>query len=101
MRCDDLRAGARGPRFAGQAAELGVLSLYAADPAAFGSDSESTGVLLASHAALAIAAARTEAGLLAALDSREMIGQAKGTLMERCKITGCRRSGCWSTRPRP
>jgi hypothetical protein len=30
-----------------------------------------------------MAAARTEAGLLTALDSREMIGQAKGILMER------------------
>jgi AmiR/NasT family two-component response regulator len=33
-------------------------------------------------------AARKEAGLLTALDSREMIGQAKGILMERYKITG-------------
>jgi hypothetical protein len=34
-------------------------------------------------------------------DSPEMTGQAKGILMERYKITGCRRSGCWSPRPRP
>jgi hypothetical protein len=91
VRCDDLWTDARWPRFARQAADLGVrsmlsfqlfaggdsfgaLNLYAADPAAFGSDSESTGLLLASHAALAMAAARTEAGLLTALDSREMIG---------------------------
>ena len=51
-------------------------------------DSESTGILLASHAALAMAADRTQAGLLTAMDSREMIGQAKGILMERYKITG-------------
>ncbi len=105
VRCDDLRADGRWPRFARQAAGLGVLSvlcfqlfaggdsfgalnLYAADPAAFGPDSESTGILLASHAALAMAAARTQAGLLIAMDSREMIGQAKGILMERYKITG-------------
>ena len=104
VRCDDLRADDRWPRFARQAADLGVLSvlcfqlfaggdsfgalnLYAADPAAFGPDSESTGILLASHAALAMAADRTQAGLLTAMDSREMIGQAKGILMERYKIT--------------
>ena len=104
VRCDDLRADDRWPRFARQAAGLGVLSvlcfqlfaggdsfgalnLYAANAAAFGQDSESTGILLASHAALAMAAARTETGLLTAMDSREMIGQAKGILMEWYKIT--------------
>ena len=104
VRCDDLRADDRWPRFARQATGLGVLSvlcfqlfaggdsfgalnLYAANTAAFGQDSESTGILLASHAALAMAAARTETGLLTAMDSREMIGQAKGILMERYKIT--------------
>ena len=110
VRCDDLRIDGRWPRFARQAASLGVLSvlsfqlfaagdsfgalnLYAAGPAAFDPDSESTGILLASHAALAMAAARTQAGLLTALDSREMIGQAKGILMERYKITGVQAFG--------
>jgi GAF domain-containing protein len=110
VRCDDLRTEARWPRFVGQAADLGVLSvlsfqlfagddsfgalnLYAANPGAFGADSESTGILLASHAALAMAAARTQAGLLTALDSREIIGQAKGILMERYKITGVQAFG--------
>jgi GAF domain-containing protein len=108
--CDDLGTETRWPRFARQAADLGVrsmlsfqlfaggdsfgaLNLYAADPAAFGPNSESTGLLLASHAALAMAAARTEAGLLTAMDSREMIGQAKGILMERYKITGVQAFG--------
>ncbi|MBV9383042.1 MAG: GAF and ANTAR domain-containing protein [Streptosporangiaceae bacterium] len=110
VRSDDLRAEARWPRFAHQAAGLGVLSvlsfqlfagddsfgalnLYATAAAAFGQDSESTGILLASHAALAMTAARTEAGLLTALDSREMIGQAKGILMERYKVTGVQAFG--------
>jgi len=110
VRCDDLRTEARWPRFGRQAAGLGVLSmlslqlfagddsfgalnLYAGTAAAFGQDSESTGILLASHAALAMTAARTQAGLLTALDSREMIGQAKGILMERYKITGVQAFG--------
>ena len=105
VRCDDLRADDRWPRFARQAAGLGVLSvlsvqlfaggdsfgalnLYAGHTAAFGQDSESTGILLASHAALAMAAARRHTGLLTAMDSREVIGQAKGILMERYKING-------------
>jgi GAF domain-containing protein len=110
VRCDDLRAEARWPRFASRAAGLGVrsvlsfqlfvegdsfgaLNLYAAGAAAFGPDSESAGILLASHAALAMTAARTRAGLLVAMDSREMIGQAKGILMERYKITGVQAFG--------
>lgn len=105
MRCDDLRAETRWPGFARRAVALGVLSvlsfqlfaaddsfgalnLYSPDAAAFGPDSESTGILLASHAALAMAASRTQEGLLTAMDSREMIGQAKGILMERYKVTG-------------
>jgi transcriptional regulator with GAF, ATPase, and Fis domain len=104
VRSDDLRTETRWPRFAAGATGLGVLSvlsfqlfvrddsfgalnLYAEKAAAFDSDSESTGILLAAHAALAMAAARTEAGLLTAMDSREMIGQAKGILMERYKIS--------------
>ena len=37
--------------------------------------------------ALAMTAARTKAGLLAAMDTRDVIGQAKGILMERYKIS--------------
>ena len=110
VRCNDLRTEGRWPRFAREATGLSVLSvlsfqlfagddsfgalnIYATKPAAFGQDSESTGILLASHAALAMAAARTQAGLLTALDTREMIGQAKGILMERYKITGVQAFG--------
>ncbi|HEY7146461.1 MAG TPA: GAF and ANTAR domain-containing protein [Streptosporangiaceae bacterium] len=110
VRCDDLRAEARWPRFARQAVDMGVLSvlsvqlfagndsfgalnLYAPSAAAFTPDSESTGILLASHAALAMAAARTQAGLLTALDSRDLIGQAKGILIERYKVTGVQAFG--------
>lgn len=105
VRCDDLRTETRWPRFARRAADLGVLSIlsfqlfvqadsfgalniYSGEAGAFGPQSESDGMLLASHAALAMTAARTEAGLLIAMDSRDLIGQAKGILIERYKITG-------------
>ncbi len=105
VRCDDLRADDRWPWFARHAVDLGVLSvlsvqlfagdetfgalnLYASDVRAFGQGSESIGILLASHAALAMAADRTRASLHAALGTREVIGEAKGILMERYKITG-------------
>lgn len=110
VRSDDLRSETRWPRFARQTADLGVrsmlsfqlfteaesfgaLNLYAPSPGAFGPDSESTGILLASHAALAMAAARTEAGLTAAMDTRDLIGQAKGILIERYKVTGVQAFG--------
>jgi len=66
---------------------MGALNIYAAAPSAFGEESESTGMLLAAHAAIAMTAARTEATLRAGLDGRDAIGQAKGILMERYKIT--------------
>jgi GAF domain-containing protein len=105
VRCDDLRAETRWPRFARQAADLGVLSMlsfqlfvqddsfgalniYSGKAGVFSPQSESDGMLLASHAALAMTAARTQAGLLIAMDSRDLIGQAKGILIERYKITG-------------
>lgn len=105
VRCDDMRAESRWPRFTRKAADLGILSmlsfqlfvqddtfgalnLYSESPGAFSPRSESDGILLTSHAALAMTAARTQAGLLAALDSRDLVGQAKGILMERYKITG-------------
>jgi GAF domain-containing protein len=102
-RCDDLRTETRWPQFASRAAGLGVrsvlavqlyadeddfgaLNMYSPDPAAFDTDSEDTGILLASHAAIAIAARRRETSLHATLDTRDLIGQAKGRLMERHDI---------------
>ena len=67
---------------------FGALNIYSAEAGAFGHGSESTGMLLASHAALAMTAARTQAGLLTAVDTRDLIGQAKGILIERYKIAG-------------
>ncbi|MDF0531367.1 GAF and ANTAR domain-containing protein [Tsukamurella sp. 8F] len=104
MRVDDLSADQRWPKFAEAVVGIGVhsvlsfqlfveeknfgaLNLYAESPHAFDSDDENIGLLLASHAAVALAAARTEANLTVALTNRDVIGQAKGILMERYKIT--------------
>jgi transcriptional regulator with GAF, ATPase, and Fis domain len=101
---DDLTADARWPVFSDGAVShgiasmlslhlytardtIGALNVYAHRPHAFTADSVHTGVLLAAHSAAAIAAATTTRDLRRALDSRDVIGQAKGILMERFKIT--------------
>jgi GAF domain-containing protein len=103
VRADDLDGERRWPEFAARAVELGVrsmlsfqlfteagsvgaLNLYARTAAAFPSDAERIGLPLAAHAAVAMVVTRQEANLRAALDTRDLIGQAKGILMERYKI---------------
>ena len=103
IRSDDLTAELRWPQYAAAAAErgllsqlsfqlfadggnLGALNVYADKPNAFDDDDEEAGLLLASHAAVAIIGKRAEANLHTALESRDIIGQAKGILMERFKL---------------
>jgi transcriptional regulator with GAF, ATPase, and Fis domain len=62
---------------------LGALNLYAVGRDAFDPNSEQIGELFAVHAAIALAGSRQESHLLAALDTRDVIGMAKGILMER------------------
>jgi transcriptional regulator with GAF, ATPase, and Fis domain len=66
---------------------LGALNLYSRRRAAFNDESEDTGLLFASHAAIAMVGARREQNLTRAMSVRDLIGQAKGILMERHKIT--------------
>ena len=66
---------------------LGALNLYSRTPNAFDDESEQVGLLFATHAAIAYAGVRKEAQLAKAVDSRDLIGQAKGILMERYKIS--------------
>jgi GAF domain-containing protein len=65
---------------------LGALNLYAPLPFALDDESEQVGLLLATHAAVAMAGARTEEELDRAVAARDLIGQAKGILMERHKL---------------
>jgi transcriptional regulator with GAF, ATPase, and Fis domain len=105
VRVDDLATDPRWPELARRAtAELGVasmlcfqlfvhendlgaLNLLARRTAAFTDESERIGLLFASHAAIAVADARHVNHITTALGSRDLIGQAKGILMERYKIT--------------
>ena len=73
---------------------LGSLNFYAHDPHAFEPDDRDLGVLIAAHAGVALASTTrlTEAelrntNLERALESRDVIGQAKGILMARQKLT--------------
>ncbi len=70
-----------------EADNLGALNIYGNAPHAFDAESEQIGLLVAAHAAVAFADAQQISGLKEALATRDLIGQAKGILMERYKIT--------------
>jgi GAF domain-containing protein len=99
-RADDLAAESRWPRIALAAAEagvrsmlsyrlfltdttLGALNLYAGGRDAFSDRTEQDGLMFATHATIALAAAQQEAHLRAAFEHRDTIGMAKGILMQR------------------
>ena len=104
VRVDDLAVDKRWPKLAERAGELGARSLVcfqlfvtgnsslgsldvlATEPHAFTDESEHIGLMLASHAAVALADAQELHGVTTALTSRDAIGMAKGILMERYKI---------------
>lgn len=71
-----------------RARDVGALNLYAREAGAFSAEDEQIGLLLASHAAVALAGAQEVGELHAALITRDIIGQAKGILMERYRLTG-------------
>ncbi len=106
VRVDDLASDPRWPELARRATEelgvasvlcirlfvqendVGGLNLLARRPGAFTDESERIGQLFAAHAAVAVADAQDLNHITTALASRDVIGQAKGILMERYKITG-------------
>lgn len=62
---------------------IGSINTYWNQPRGFTQDDVAFMAIFARHAALALAHSWTEAGLNTALDSRKLIGQAQGILMER------------------
>ena len=68
--------------------DLGALNLMSKHPDAFDDESESVALLFAAHAAVAMAAVQRIDQLQRAVSTRDIIGQAKGILIERLGVTG-------------
>ncbi|MGW0163501.1 GAF and ANTAR domain-containing protein [Mycobacterium sp. NPDC003323] len=100
---DDMAAETRWPRFAAAASELGAhsllsfqlfvlqqnlgaLNLYGGEPGVFADDSVYIGAIVAQHASVALFGAEAEHQFTHALASRDVIGQAKGIIMERLHV---------------
>jgi hypothetical protein len=67
---------------------LGALNLYSDEPGAFSEESVLIGEVLAQHAAVAMIGVANVMQFRDALASRDLIGQAKGMVMQRQKLTG-------------
>jgi GAF domain-containing protein len=104
VRVSDMRRESRWPGFAPEAESLGIrsmlcvplrlhdrtlgaLSLYAEHASAFTGRDEQVTRLFATLAAIALGEAQQADQLRTALHSRDLIGQGKGILMERHRIT--------------
>ncbi|MFI5615601.1 GAF and ANTAR domain-containing protein [Amycolatopsis sp. NPDC051903] len=72
------------------ATTLGGLNLYSTGTDAFSDETEQNGRMFAAHAAIALVGAQTEAHLHAAMESRDVIGMAKGILMQRHDVDPAR-----------
>ena len=105
VRLGDMTGEQRWPEFAQRAGELGARSMLAVQlyvdgddlgalnllserTDAFDDDSEHIALLFAAHAAVAMAGAQQQHQLRSAMHTRDLIGQAKGILMERHRLTG-------------
>ncbi|WP_326546988.1 GAF and ANTAR domain-containing protein [Mycolicibacterium sp. ND9-15] len=62
---------------------MGALNVYSEKPDVFGDESRSIGLVFAAHSSVAWNAARRDQQFRQALASRDIIGQAKGMIMER------------------
>jgi hypothetical protein len=105
--CNDLREDGRWPRFAEAALEAGVysllsfqlythnarkgaLNLFGVKPEVFTPEVEAVGAMLATHAATALIADDVRLQFQSGLASRDIIGQAKGMIMERFDVDAVR-----------
>jgi hypothetical protein len=70
--------------------DRGALNLFGFGPCEFTSEMETTGAMLACHAAVALIAANKQSQFQSALASRDEIGQAKGMIMERFDVDALR-----------
>jgi GAF domain-containing protein len=104
VRVDDIGSDGRWPAFAEQAAaegirsmmcfqlfvvgdQLGAMNLYSRQVHAFDDEGQEIGQMFAGHAAIALAGAEHEEHLRIGMSHRDLIGQAKGILMERYRLT--------------
>jgi hypothetical protein len=69
---------------------MGALNLFGVEPDVFTTDSEAVGAMLATHAAIAPIADDVRLQFQSALASRDIIGQAKGMIMERFEVDAVR-----------
>ena len=107
VRCNDLRDERRWPEFTSAALAAGVrsvmsirlytdgsdsgaLNLFGFEPSSFSAEPEALAVMLATHAAAALIAANRHRQFESALASRDLIGQAKGLIMERFGVDAMR-----------
>jgi hypothetical protein len=67
--------------------DMGALNLFSRVAGAFDDESEHVGRMFAAHAAIAFSAARKQTLFANGNETRELIGQAQGILMERHKVT--------------
>lgn len=103
VRCSDLESDRRWPQFAREARAAGVLSvvslrlythdadsgalnLLGAERGSLSAEGEALGAMLATQAALLMISADREQQFESALASRDVIGQAKGIIMERFAV---------------
>jgi len=107
VRTDDFQREQRWPHYSAEVLKLGIrsalsfklytsqrnagaLNIFGTQPEAFGPEDEGVGQVLAAHAAAAILASRQGEQLQSALSSRDLIGQAKGIIMERYNVDAVR-----------
>lgn len=112
--CADLASEPRWPRFAAAATATGIasmmsfhlythsgktrrgisgsgaLNLFSRTTGPFSLADQAIGAMLATHAATALIAANRQLQFESALSSRDVLGQAKGILMERFKVDAVR-----------